>query len=93
MATNPAQHMFSSEDELREFIGKPMDLAVAKAIDQLDKHCKAYIERSPFICIGTASADGQADVSPRGAARDSFRCSTSIRFSFQIARATTVWTR
>ena len=66
MATNPAQHMFSSEDELREFIGKPMDLAVAKAIDHLDKHCKAYIERSPFICIGTASADGQADVSPRG---------------------------
>ena len=66
MTANPAQHRFPSEDELRKFIGKPMDLAVAKAIDHLDKHCKAYIERSPFICIGTASADGRADVSPRG---------------------------
>ncbi|MEE2983899.1 MAG: pyridoxamine 5'-phosphate oxidase family protein, partial [Pseudomonadota bacterium] len=62
MTANPAQHRFPSEDELREFIGKPMDLAAAKAIDHLDKHCKAYIERSPFICIGTASADGRADV-------------------------------
>ncbi len=66
MTANPAQHRFPSEDELRKFIGKPMDLAAAKAIDHLDKHCKAYIERSPFICIGTASADGRADVSPRG---------------------------
>jgi uncharacterized protein len=66
MAADPAQRMFSSEDELRDFIGRPMDLAVAKAIDHLDPHCRAYIERSPFICIGTASADGRADVSPRG---------------------------
>ena len=66
MAANPAQHIFSSEDDLREYIGRPADLAKAKAIDHLDKHCRAYIERSPFICIGTAAADGQADVSPRG---------------------------
>lgn len=65
MAANPA-HVFSTEEELREYIGRPMDLAVAKAIDHLDKHCRAFIARSPFLTIGTASADGRGDVSPRG---------------------------
>ncbi len=66
MAANTEQQVFTSEEQLREYIGKPMDLAVAKAIDHLDKYCKAFIARAPFICIGTASADGRADVSPRG---------------------------
>ena len=65
MAANPEQ-VFDSEDQLRDYIGKPMDLAVAKAIDHLDKHCRAFIARSPFLCIGTASSDGRGDVSPRG---------------------------
>ena len=65
MATHPAQ-VFSSENELRDYIGRPMDLAVAKAIDHLDKYCRAFIARSPFLTIGTASADGRGDVSPRG---------------------------
>ncbi len=61
-----AQQTFASEDELRDYIGRPMDLAVAKAIDHLDRHCRAFIARSPFLTIGTASADGRGDVSPRG---------------------------
>ncbi|MEQ8232969.1 MAG: pyridoxamine 5'-phosphate oxidase family protein [Gammaproteobacteria bacterium] len=61
-----ATRAISSEAELREVIGRPMDLAVAKAIDHLDKYCRAFIERSPFLTIGTASADGRGDVSPRG---------------------------
>jgi len=65
MASHPA-HVFSSENELRDYIGRPMELAVAKAIDHLDKYCRAFIERSPFLTIGTASADGRGDVSPRG---------------------------
>lgn len=66
MSVNPTQHTFSTDEELREYIGRPADLAKAKAIDHLDKHCRAYIKRSPFICIGTAASTGQADVSPRG---------------------------
>jgi hypothetical protein len=27
---------------------------------------RAFIERSPFLCLGTANADGKPDVSPRG---------------------------
>ncbi|MGR8921023.1 MAG: pyridoxamine 5'-phosphate oxidase family protein [Gammaproteobacteria bacterium] len=65
MAANPVQ-VFDSEQALREFIGQPHELAVNKAITHLDKHCRAFIERSPFLTIGTASADGRGDVSPRG---------------------------
>jgi PPOX class probable FMN-dependent enzyme len=41
-------------------------LAIQKCQDTLDKHAQAFIERSPFICIGTQNLDGKADVSPRG---------------------------
>jgi PPOX class probable FMN-dependent enzyme len=61
-----ASQLFASAAELRDYIGQPMDLAVAKAIDHLDKYCRAFIARSPFVCIGTAAANGRGDVSPRG---------------------------
>jgi PPOX class probable FMN-dependent enzyme len=65
MSANLPQ-VFESADALRDYIGRPMDLAVAKAIDHLDKYCRAFIARSPFLCISTASGDGRGDVSPRG---------------------------
>lgn len=58
--------VFESVADLRAYIGVPHDIAVAKAIRRLDRHCRAFIARSPFICIGTAGADGRGDVSPRG---------------------------
>ena len=61
-----ADNIFQNEDQLRTFIGTPADLAVAKAIDHLDKYCLAFIERSPFVLVGTTSADHRNDVSPRG---------------------------
>ncbi len=64
--TAPTTRVFDSEEALREFIGRPHDLAVAKAIDHLDKYCRAFIARSPFLTIGTAAANGRGDVSPRG---------------------------
>jgi hypothetical protein len=56
----------SSEDELRGNYGEPMDIALMKQLGKLDAHCKNFISRSPFLCIGTSAADGKADVSPRG---------------------------
>ena len=56
----------TNAEELRILIGMPIELAVRKAIPRLDRHCRAFIARSPFLTIGTASADGRADVSPRG---------------------------
>jgi len=54
------------ESALREVFGRPGDLAVRKDIGYLDKHCRRFIELSPFLCIGTADKNGMADVSPRG---------------------------
>lgn len=58
--------VFSTEDALRAAMGHPMDLAVRKALPRLDKYCRAFIERAPFMCLGTANAAGMTDVSPRG---------------------------
>ena len=37
-----------------------------KVVDRLDRHCRAFIELSPFATLATADADGWPDVSPRG---------------------------
>ncbi|MCX7420031.1 MAG: pyridoxamine 5'-phosphate oxidase family protein [Planctomycetia bacterium] len=56
----------SSEAELRALYGAPSELSARKSLSQLDVHCRNFIERSPFLCLSTAAADGTADVSPRG---------------------------
>jgi PPOX class probable FMN-dependent enzyme len=61
-----ADHPITTEPELRAVIGSPSGLAVSKSRPTLDRHSRAFIERSPFLCIATAAADGRADVSPRG---------------------------
>jgi PPOX class probable FMN-dependent enzyme len=53
-------------ERLRAKLGKVHELASGKSVKKLDKYSKAYIARSPFLCIGTADAKGNADVSPRG---------------------------
>ena len=55
-----------SQSALREIMGTPMELAVRKQLGKLDRYCREFIARSPFLCIGTANAEGKADVSPRG---------------------------
>ena len=54
------------EGGLREVFGPAMDLAVRKSLTALDRHCRDFIARSPFLCIGTSGKSGRADVSPRG---------------------------
>jgi uncharacterized protein len=56
----------TSEAELREIIGSPAELIVAKIADRLNQLTRQFIERSPFLCVATASRDGGLDVSPRG---------------------------
>jgi uncharacterized protein len=70
MIETPARQRFSdyvtSEAELRALIGEPRELVIKKQLPALDRHCRAFIARSPFLLIGTANAEGQCDVSPRG---------------------------
>jgi PPOX class probable FMN-dependent enzyme len=66
MAGNGTTQPVQSEQALREIMGPTMDIAVHKSRPKLDTHCKEFIRRSPFLCIGTSNAHGKADVSPRG---------------------------
>jgi PPOX class probable FMN-dependent enzyme len=43
-----------------------MDLALKKQIDRLDRYARQFIARSPFLCMATSDAAGNADISPRG---------------------------
>jgi hypothetical protein len=63
MATTRA---ITDEEQLREIIGEPTPLVVTKIADRLNGLTRQFIERSPFVCVGTASPDGGLDVSPRG---------------------------
>lgn len=56
----------TDEKSLRRMFPQTHDLAIQKVQNSLDQHAQAFIKRSPFICIGTQSLDGKADVSPRG---------------------------
>jgi PPOX class probable FMN-dependent enzyme len=55
-----------SEQELRAIIGEPAAIVQAKLADRLNELTIQFIERSPFVCVATASARGGLDVSPRG---------------------------
>jgi hypothetical protein len=66
MPGDDTTRVFENEADLRDVVGPTMEIAVLKARPKLDRHCKAFIGRSPFLCIGTSGADGKADVSPRG---------------------------
>ena len=52
--------------QLREVMGNPPPACVAKTIAVLDRHCRAYIARSPFVLIASSNARGQMDISPKG---------------------------
>jgi PPOX class probable FMN-dependent enzyme len=51
---------------LREcYTEPPSERAVKKTQHALDEHMRQFIALSPFVCLGSSSADG-ADVTPRG---------------------------
>ncbi len=54
------------EAELRKIVGEPTAIVQAKLADRLNPLTRQFVERSPFVCVATASPDGGIDVSPRG---------------------------
>jgi uncharacterized protein len=58
--------VIADERELREVIGSPTPLVAGKVADRLNDLTRQFIERSPFVCVATASPGGGLDVSPRG---------------------------
>jgi PPOX class probable FMN-dependent enzyme len=66
MDTPPFPGIVTDVDDLESVYGPPVELVRKKAIDHLDTHCRAFIERSPFLAIAAADGAGVVDVSPRG---------------------------
>lgn len=56
----------TDEKSLRSLFAATHDLAIQKFQTSLGQHARAFIQRSPFLCLGTQDLDGKADVSPRG---------------------------
>ena len=56
----------TSEQQLREVMGHPSPQVAAKVISTLDRHCRAFIAKSPFLLIASADKQGKVDVSPKG---------------------------
>jgi uncharacterized protein len=61
-----ASRRITDERELREVIGHPNATVVRKIATRLNALTRQFIERSPFVCVATASPEGGLDVSPRG---------------------------
>lgn len=61
-ATKPV----ASVKQLKSILGPDFPSQVAKVIDHLDEHCRAWIERSTFVTIASCNLKGQMDVSPKG---------------------------
>lgn len=51
---------------LRAHVGQVSVMAERKVLHRLDRHCRAFIELSPFLVIATADREGKLDASPRG---------------------------
>ena len=59
-------HRIRSKEELAALVGTPSAFSLKKELNALDEHMRRFIAHSPFVAISTHSAEGKADVSPRG---------------------------
>lgn len=60
------EYLVSDEKDLRALFKATHPIALEKSRPRLDRHARDFLARSPFLCIGTQSPEGLADVSPRG---------------------------
>lgn len=55
-----------STEALRTLYGAAGERSLRKQLDRLDRHCRRFIELSPFVLVATSGIDGLGDVTPRG---------------------------
>lgn len=56
----------ASLDDLRRIIPEPRPTTRSKILDALDEQSIDFLKRCPFALVGTVSADGTLEVSPKG---------------------------
>ena len=54
------------DSAITKILGEPHPIAANKHLDKLDKHCKTFIARAPFVLVGSSDNDGNFDISPKG---------------------------
>ena len=60
------ERVVRTREELRGVIPEPSGLVTRKTLTRLDRHCAAFIARSPFVLLASADGAGNVDVSPKG---------------------------
>lgn len=56
----------TTQEDLRALYPPPLERAVQKELDHLDRHCRRFIELSPLVVLATCDAEGRLDATPRG---------------------------
>jgi uncharacterized protein len=64
--TEASMDVVEDLEELRELYGPPGERSVKKQLTRLDKHCRAFIARSPFLVMASSDPSGRCDASPKG---------------------------
>jgi uncharacterized protein len=54
------------QEGLRACYPPTLERSLQKQLDHVDRHCRRFIELSPFFVLASAGPDGTADASPRG---------------------------
>jgi len=65
MPQDAEMHRVADLETLERLYAKPLEASVAKEIDHIHPHYRAFIEASPFMVLATAGPGG-LDASPRG---------------------------
>lgn len=58
-------HRITTLEQLDALYGAPVEAAIAKEIDYICDHYKAFIDKAPFVVVATVGPEG-LDCSPRG---------------------------
>lgn len=58
-------HRITTQEQLDALYGEPVQAAIAKEIDYISDHYKAFIDKAPFVVLATVGPEG-LDCTPRG---------------------------
>src|SRR5215471_13339823 len=64
--TEASMDLIENPERLRELYGAPSERSLKKQLTRFDKHCRAFIARSPFLVIASSDPSGRCDASPKG---------------------------
>lgn len=58
--------VITTEAQLRSILGHPSHRVLAKHVTSLDRHCRAFIAKTPFLLVASCDCNGAMDISPKG---------------------------